>query len=35
MRATTDACARRGEMLSAMARGVVPDATSRTDPSGS
>ena len=35
MRATTAACARRGEMLSAMDRGVVPDGTSRTDPSGS
>jgi len=35
MRATTTAAARRGEMLFAMSKGVVPAGTSRTEPSGS
>jgi hypothetical protein len=35
MRATTTAAARRGEMLMATSCGVVPCATSRTEPSGS
>jgi len=34
-RATTTTAARRGEMLVAISRGVVPAATSRTEPSGS
>jgi hypothetical protein len=35
MRATTTAAARRGEMLLAMSKGVVPAGTSRMEPSGS
>ena len=35
MRATTTAAARRGEMLLAMSKGVVPLGTSRMEPSGS
>jgi hypothetical protein len=35
VRATTTAAARRGEMLVATSRGVVPRGTSRWEPSGS
>jgi len=35
MRATTTAAARRGEMLVATSKGVVPGGTSRMEPSGS
>ena len=35
MRATTTAAARRGEMLLATSMGVVPEGTSRMEPSGS
>jgi hypothetical protein len=34
MRATTEAAARRGEMELAISKGVVPEGTSRTAPSG-